>query len=742
MSIVINSNISSLTAQRALGKAQEMQQEAMERLSTGQRINSAKDDAAGLAISENFTSQIRGLTQAVRNANDAVSLAQTAEGGLAETTDILQRMRELAVQSANTTLTTADRTSIQSEVTALTAEIDRIANTTQYNSSNILDGTAKSLSFQIGDKAGESIAFSIADASSTGLALNTATSSSSGVTGSVVAAMNLVSVDDISINGFNWAGVETSGVVNGASITEVINGVSVSTTFDLAQADENDHGAFEIAKAVNSNSHNHGVTASAQTVIDGIGGTGIVSTLTIEVSGAAQATTISASYGMSDLVDKINASGAGVVASLNDAGGLRLVQDEGKQITLSAASTVAVTGIAAGNYHGQISLESIDGTSPISLAVGTNADASSADLAALGFTAQSNGVADANGVATWTVTGQTVVGDTAITGNTNVTINGVELGNTPTDQSVITAADIAASVNAVTAQTGVTADAKTELLLTLNQDSSTVTAYDGTTTLTINGSSVTAGNDVTFSQLVININDAMRTAGNDIYATLTETNKIQLVSESGASITIHENDNSGIAADVINAVEVIDGRTVDESGSATGNNLTDDDAGNNAGAGALTFSGNITYTSTTGPIVFGHIEDGTTALRTTAQTALNILGVQSSQTHMATATTSSTGVDLSSSAKASAAITAIDAALSSVNSMRGGLGALQNRLDHTISSLSSTVENHSASRSRVVDADFAVESAALAKSQVLAQASTAMLAQANAAPQLALQLLQ
>ena len=108
MAIVINSNISSLTAQRALGESQLMQQQAMERLSSGLRINSAKDDAAGLAIAENFTSQIRGLQQAVRNANDGFSLAQTAEGGLQETTEILQRMRELAVQASNTTLTTTN----------------------------------------------------------------------------------------------------------------------------------------------------------------------------------------------------------------------------------------------------------------------------------------------------------------------------------------------------------------------------------------------------------------------------------------------------------------------------------------------------------------------------------------------------------------------------------------------------------------------------------------------------------
>ncbi len=738
MAIVINSNISSLTAQRALGESQKMQQQAMERLSTGQRINSAKDDAAGLAISENFTSQIRGLTQAVRNANEATSLAQTAEGGLNETTDILQRMRELAVQASNTTLTTADRTSIQAEITALTSEIDRIASTTQYNSANILDGTAKGLSFQIGDKAGQTVGLSIGDASAAGLSLDSASTSGAVLVGTTVGAMNAVAVDDISINGYNWAGVESSGLVNGASYTEVIDGTSVSTTFDLAQADENDHGAYEIAKAVNSNSHNHGVYASAVTQLDGIGGTGIISNLSIEVSGAGNTTVIEASYGMQDLVDKINRSGT-VTASLNESGGLRLVQDEGRQITLTNA-TVATIGLAAASYHGQLKLESVDGTSPIVLAVGSNDSASAADLTALGFTAQSNGVADENGVATWTVTGQTVLGDTAIDSNSGLTINGVQIANTPVGQTVITAADIEAAVNAVSGETGVTADAKTELLLTLNSDSDTVTAYDATTVLTINGGAVTCGNNVTFANLITNINSAMRTIGNDIYASLVGTNQVKLVSESGASITIHEDDNAGAAADVITSVEVIDGRTVDEAGSTAGNNLTDDDAGN--GDGGKTFSGNITYTSTKGPIVFGAVNDGTTALRTTAQTAANILGVKLSNEHIATASSTTSGVDLSTATKASAAITAIDNALSTVNTMRGDLGALQNRLEYTMNSLSQTVENHSASRSRAMDADFASESAALAKAQVLAQASTAMLAQANAAPQLALQLLQ
>ncbi len=302
MAIVINSNISSLTAQRALGESQKMQQQAMERLSTGQRINSAKDDAAGLAISENFTSQIRGLTQAVRNANEATSLAQTAEGGLNETTDILQRMRELAVQASNTTLTSADRTSIQAEITALTSEIDRIASTTQYNSANILDGSAQNLSFQIGDKAGQSVGLSIADASSSGLELNTTTASGgTKLTGTAVAAMDGVSVDDIFINGKNWAGVETSGVVHGAAVHEIVNGVQVSTTLDLAAPAANDTGAYHIAKAINSNTTEHGVVATGRTEVNGVGGTGIETNMTIQVAGmASQAIT---SNSMAEMVD-------------------------------------------------------------------------------------------------------------------------------------------------------------------------------------------------------------------------------------------------------------------------------------------------------------------------------------------------------------------------------------------------------------------------------------------------------
>ncbi|MBK5935438.1 flagellin [Halorhodospira halophila] len=157
MAQVINTNIASLTGQRHLSSSQAEQQQALERLSSGQRINSAADDAAGLAISERFTSQIGGMNQAERNANDGISYAQTAEGAMEEMGNLLQRVRELAVQSANDTNTAEDRQALEAEVQQAVQEIDRIAANTQFNNQNILDGSLDELVFQVGANRAQSI---------------------------------------------------------------------------------------------------------------------------------------------------------------------------------------------------------------------------------------------------------------------------------------------------------------------------------------------------------------------------------------------------------------------------------------------------------------------------------------------------------------------------------------------------------------------------------------------------------
>ena len=157
---VINTNVLSLNAQRNLNKSGSDLATSLQRLSSGLRINSAKDDAAGLAIANRMTSQIRGLNQAARNANDGISLAQTAEGGLGTVTNSLQRIRELSVQSANATNSATDRAALQSEAAQLIAEIDRVASTSSFNGVKLLDGTFTSQQFQVGADANQTISVS------------------------------------------------------------------------------------------------------------------------------------------------------------------------------------------------------------------------------------------------------------------------------------------------------------------------------------------------------------------------------------------------------------------------------------------------------------------------------------------------------------------------------------------------------------------------------------------------------
>ena len=160
MSTVINTNVPALIAQRSLSKTSGEMSIALQRLSTGLRINSAKDDAAGLAISERLTSQIRGYNQAIRNAGDGISLAQTAEGGMDGITSGLQRMRELAVQAANYSNTTEDRAAINAEFSQLKTEIDRVSTQTKFNTKSLLDGSFTAADFQVGPNSGEIITVS------------------------------------------------------------------------------------------------------------------------------------------------------------------------------------------------------------------------------------------------------------------------------------------------------------------------------------------------------------------------------------------------------------------------------------------------------------------------------------------------------------------------------------------------------------------------------------------------------
>jgi flagellin len=243
MAQVINSNIQSLNSQRNLSSSQANLSTSLQRLSSGLRINSAKDDAAGLAISERFTSQIRGNQQAARNANDGISLAQTAEGGLSTAGDLLQRIRELAVQSANGTNSDSDRKSIQNEVSSLSQELDRVANTTQFNGQNVLDGSLTSAQFQVGANSNQTINVGVASAKATDLGNNTL-KSATGAT-----ATNLSQAK--------------AGLVNNteAQTLNITSGAGVSTAMTVKVGDS----AKAIASNLNSLSATTGVSAQAST---------------------------------------------------------------------------------------------------------------------------------------------------------------------------------------------------------------------------------------------------------------------------------------------------------------------------------------------------------------------------------------------------------------------------------------------------------------------------------------------
>ncbi|MGE0557222.1 MAG: flagellin [Burkholderiales bacterium] len=319
---VINTNIASLNAQRNLNGSQSSLNVALQRLSTGLRINSAKDDAAGLAISERFTTQIRGLNQAARNANDGISLAQTAEGALSEITNNLQRIRELAVQSANATNSTTDRAALQTEVTELIAEIDRVAAQTGFNGVKLLDGTFSSQAFQVGADAGQTISISSISSARTA---SLGASFSASVTGGVVTA-NAIGAGDL-----------------------VINGV------DIGAIGTND--ARSVASAINA-AGGHGVTATANslTVSGGTTDGGTAGTGTLTINGYTTGTItigVSAAADRAAVASAINAiSAASGVTAVDDGTGIDLVASDGRNIVhsftqASGTFNATLTGVAA-----------------------------------------------------------------------------------------------------------------------------------------------------------------------------------------------------------------------------------------------------------------------------------------------------------------------------------------------------------------------------------------------------------
>ena len=353
MAQTINTNVASLNAQRNLNSSQSSLTTSLQRLSSGLRINSAKDDAAGLAISERMTSQIKGLNQATRNANDGISLAQTAEGDLVQITNNLQRVRELSVQSANATNSASDRAALQKEVTALVSEIDRIASNSSFNGVKLLNGSFTSQSFQVGANAGQTLTVgSIGSAKSAAIGGYTVTGASAVNATAFVAGDVTISVD---------GGAATSV---GASVAGGGAGQSASSAY---------------AKAEAINSANAGVTATASTTVAGAAGTAGASTGSIKINGIDTASITSTSTLATDkqaAMDAINAISdqTGVTASIVS-GNIQLDAVDGRDVTVAAGAgsfTLADVGLTAATTKGKLTLSS--GSSAVSIG-GTTAAA-------------------------------------------------------------------------------------------------------------------------------------------------------------------------------------------------------------------------------------------------------------------------------------------------------------------------------------------------------------------------------
>jgi len=613
----------------------------MERLSTGKRINSAKDDAAGLGISDRMTSQIRGLNMAIKNANDGISLMQTAEGALDEVTSSLQRMRELAVQAANGTNNAQDRAALDAEVQQLKSEIDRTAKTTQFNSINLLDGSFKNKTLQIGDKANQTLKVGIASSKVSDLGLG---ASAGG--GNVYIGGRLGFTDT--------ASTISTKFLSAGSISLVINGTIISKIKSSSSGANNT--VLDINDVVTAiNNSRAGVTASAfneataATAGNGVIGSNNALTITVTTidDASSLAIKVSNTNSLQEVADKINAQGGAATAQarINDEGKLVLFNNSGAKIVVTdviggtgTGSNLAVGFKTASIFQGMLKLES-QTESPVKVGTLSKAGTVSATV--------SNAVLKTLGL---------------------VQTYGMRSGDL------------------VTTSPGYSTEQFTD-------------AY------TYEGAAITASATVWLAgEVKIN--------GVDIYRSGQETNttskKVQLINTFA--------DQTGVFAE---KVSNSNGKSIIRLNSVNNRPISVD-------------LGNQTVTAGYGGFASHGLREvnvGDSYYDATKPTSGNGGG------------SSMSGLNVLSAASASDAMKAIDNAITQVDQSRAQLGAYQNRLNATVNNLSNVVTNTEQSRSRILDTDYSQETTQLAKSQIIQQAATAMLAQANQSAQMVMSLL-
>ena len=704
-------NIGNLTASQFIQRNMSNQireiTESTQRLSSGKRINSASDDPSSIGPISRLNAQVLSLGEAISNGAEGKILTQTADSGLSSINNLLARVRELAVQGGNTTLTTADRNTLQVEIDAYLTEIDSLTNVIAFNTIKLLDGSTDSVSFLVGENKDDNFSISLARSDSTALGL----SGSSGVkefTSGRVTGYNYSSnlaASDIKINGQNWTATDfdvSATSIDGAS-------QDFSTIAALAA---NELQATAIAQKINENSGSHGVTATAFNEI---------TTTSSAYSGAAvtiNGTTITASGSKSIFIDKVNDTVVGVTAELLADGKIKFTNNDGAVMGFGAQSA-AVLGIAQDFYGGFVKLESADG-SAITIesaseanGYGPSAAGTRVDMESLGFNESRT-----NASGQYEVKGAGPVDGNLLQASNGLKINGVTIDKLDTHTtSNVHASDKVAAINQFTAETGVVATGSNAVKISVDLVGATMSEHDD---VQIDGITINMSGDISLENVVDAINAGVAGKSNTVAST--KDGFLILSNSTGSTISIDDTQGTTGAGELFASITYMDG-------SAVTTTLSN---------GAATARGFITLTSNSAAPI--KIEDGYADQDSTAtgMTGGARIGFES-QNELGTG---SSGVNVGTVTSANASLTALDSALEKVATFRSSFGAYQNRLDAAINNLTTLQVNTDTARSRIEDADFANETSNLTKSQILSQAATSMLAQANASKQNLLALLQ
>ena len=704
MALSINTNISSLTAQRAIADSKNDLETAMERLATGSKINSASDDAAGLAMTQRMTAQIQGLNMAIKNSNDGIAMTKSIEGAITEVSDMLQRMRELSIQAANGTNSASDRTYLQDEVNLLIQEVTRVSANTRYNGSLILDGTFINKQLQVGIEEGEHITFSVDSVAANQIGAHTLVGN--GVnpeTAGATAAVNPITTDE---------DVEIFGYLG----TRIVESSSQDT-------------AKEVAMKANLLTAETGVKAYAKTYAALSSGDPTARTYNLKINNFQTGNFIISSTDVGDAVEAINRiSGASGVTAKVDNNKVVLFDADGDDITIENTKVGTEFVDLVVEKLGEDGLVTNVIGQPVRLGEGATATNTEAT-----FT-QTHGTLSNYASATHTLTDGTTTLSITLGAGTPTTADLVSAFRSATGYDSFKFDVSANSTNGFTftaREPGVIQTAEQPVLT-----AAAAVTDEGTLTAGTTGAAADSTRISGTLKFVSSHSFSVEQAG-ATKATFTQTHgtlanyasATHTLSDGTTTLSITLGAGTPSTADLVTAFQTASGfadfKYDIAANSSTGFTFTAKEPGAIRTADQPVLNA-ATAVNDEGTLTVGVAGDAVGYFASGSQTASLV---------------DLTQVKISTEAGASDAISIIDAALDKVAQMRSDLGAIENRMDHTISNLMNIAEKTADSRSRLEDADFALESARLAKNQVLQQAGTSMLSQANQMNQLVMELL-